>query len=167
MPPVEEIVTIKSAAPGTHDGKHGTGDVHRAEQVGLDLGAEIIGGELLEEPGVEVAGVVDEDVDAAEALDGGGDRRHGVFGTGDVELDDEQVVGVAERLAHGVGVAAGRDDGVAGGERRLHDVDAHATAGTGHEPDVLVSHRCRPFARRARCALRCRSAGERPRQDTS
>jgi hypothetical protein len=49
--------------------------------------------------------------------------------------------GVAERFAHGVGPASGRDDGVAGGERRFHDVDAHAAAGTGHEPDVLVSHR--------------------------
>ena len=73
-------------------------------------------------------------------FDGGGHGRLGVLGTGDVELDDEQVVGLAERPGHGVGVAAGRDDGVACGERRLHDVDAHATAGTGHEPDVLVSH---------------------------
>ena len=140
MPAVEEIVTTSPRSLGTHDGKHGAGDVHRAEQVGLDLCPEVLGGEFLEEPGVEVAGVVDEDVDAAEPLDGGGHGRLGVLGTGDVELDDEQFVGLAERPGHGVGVAAGRDDGVACGERRLHDVDAHATAGTGHEPDVLVSH---------------------------
>ena len=58
----------------------------------------------------------------------------------DVELDDEQVVGLADGLGHGVGVAAGGDDRVAGGERGLRDVDAHAAAGAGDEPDLLVSH---------------------------
>ena len=73
-------------------------------------------------------------------FDGSGHGCLGVLRTGHVELDDEQVVGLPERAGHGVGVAARRDDGVPCGERRLHDVDAHATAGTGHEPDVLVSH---------------------------
>ena len=85
-------------ALGAHDGQHGAGDVHRAEQVGLDLCPEVLGGDLLEEPGVEVAGVVDEHVDAAEPLDGGLHGRLGVLGAGDVELDDEQVVGLADRL---------------------------------------------------------------------
>ena len=58
----------------------------------------------------------------------------------DVELDDEQVVGLADSVRHCVGVATGRDDCVAGGERCLGDVDAHTSAGAGDEPDLLVSH---------------------------
>jgi hypothetical protein len=37
----------------------------------------------------------------------------------DVELDDQQVVSLADGVGHGFGVAAGRDDCVAGGERGL------------------------------------------------
>ena len=58
----------------------------------------------------------------------------------DVELDDEQVVSLADGVGHGVSVAAGRDDRVAGGEGRPRDVYAHATAGAGDEPDLLVGH---------------------------
>ena len=68
-------------ALGAHDRQHGAGDVQRAEQVGLDLGAEVLGADLLEEPGVEVAGVVDQHVDPAEPVDGG---LHGRLGVGRV-----------------------------------------------------------------------------------
>ena len=57
-----------------------------------------------------------------------------------VELDDEQVLSLADSIRHCVGVASGRDDCVAGGERCLGDVDAHTSTGAGHEPDLLVSH---------------------------
>jgi len=69
---------------------------------------------LLEEPGVEVAGIVDEHVDTAEALDGGLDGGLGVRATGDVELDDEQIVRFADGRGHGVRVAARCDNGIAG-----------------------------------------------------
>jgi hypothetical protein len=85
----------ESAALSTHDGEHGARDVHRAEQVGFELCAEVFGGDFFEEPRVEVTGVVDEHVDSTEVI---------------------------------------HDSG------RPHDVDAHATAGTGHEPDAFVSH---------------------------
>ena len=59
----------------------GAGDVDRAEQGRLDLGAERLGRHLLEEPGLEVAGVVDQHVEPAEPLhgrgDGGSGRRRG------------------------------------------------------------------------------------------
>ena len=102
--------------------QHGAGDVHRAEQQGLDLVADLIGAEFLEEAGVEVARVVDQHVDAAEPADGGLDRGLGVLGAGDVELHGQQVVVVAERRSDLRGVAAGGDDGVAGGQRSLGDV---------------------------------------------
>ena len=48
---------------------------------------------------------------------------------------------LAERASRpALGVAAGGDDRVAGGQGGLGDVDAHAAAGAGDEPDLLVSH---------------------------
>ena len=55
-------------------------------------------GSFLEEPGVEVTGVVDEDVDTAEALNGGGHRGLRVRLPCDVELDDQQVIRLRRRL---------------------------------------------------------------------
>jgi hypothetical protein len=72
--------------------------------------------QLLEEAGVEVAGVVDEHVDAAEPLERCPHCRFGGREAGDVELDDQQVVGLAERVTDRFGTAAGRDDRVADGE---------------------------------------------------
>ena len=96
MPAVEEIVDDEPGALGAHDGQHGAGDVQRAEQVGLDLRPEVLGADLLEEPGVEVAGVVDQHVDAAEPSTAACDGRLGVGGVGDVELDGQQVVVLAQ-----------------------------------------------------------------------
>ena len=121
-----------------HDRQDGAGDVHRADQARGDLPVHLLGRELLEEARVEAGGVVDEHVDAAEALDSGLDRRLGVLRAGDVEPDDEQVVRVADGLGDGVGVAAGGHDVVAGGERGLGDVDAHSAAGAGDEPGLLL-----------------------------
>ena len=72
--------------------------------------------------------------------DGGLDRRLGIFGAGDVELHGQQVVVVAERRGDLLGVAAGGDDGVAGGQRSLGDVDAQAAACAGDEPNLPVLH---------------------------
>ena len=123
-----------------HHRQHGAGDVHRAEQQRLDLVADLFGAEFLEEAGVEVARVVDQHVDPAEPRDGGLDRGLGVLGAGDVELHGEQVVVVADRRRDLRGIAAGGDDGVAGGQGGLGDVDAQATARAGDEPNLLVSH---------------------------
>ena len=55
---------------------------------------------------------------------------------GDVELDDQQALRVAEGAADGLGVATGGDDVVAGRERRPCEVGAHAAAGAGDEPGL-------------------------------
>ena len=123
-----------------HHREHGAGDVHRAEQVRLDLGAHLRGADLFEVAGVEVAGVVDQHVDATEPLDRRIDGRLGRGGVGDVERHRQQVVVLAERGGDGVGVAGGGNHRVAGGERSLGDVDAHAAGGASDEPDLLVSH---------------------------
>ena len=46
----------------------------------------------------------------------------------------------ADRRGDPLGVAAGGHDRVSGGQRGLRDVDAHAAAGAGDEPDLLVAH---------------------------
>ena len=49
-------------------GECGLGDPERAEQVRLDLVAELLLADLLDHPELAVAGVVDDDVEAAEVL---------------------------------------------------------------------------------------------------
>ncbi len=77
----------------------------------------------------------------SEPLDCGLDRGLCVGVACDVELDGEEVVGLADGVRHRVGVAPGRDHSIPGREGRLGDVHAHAAPGTGDEPDLLVGHR--------------------------
>jgi hypothetical protein len=51
--------------------------------------------------------------------------------------DDEQVVRLADGVSHSLSVATSCHDCVPGGERGSGDVDAHASAGAGDEPDLL------------------------------
>ena len=124
-----------AAALGAHDRQDRAGDVERAEEVGLHLRPELGVADLLEVAGVEVAGVVDEHVDPSEPLDGRIDGGLSGGGVGDVEGDGEQVVVLAEGRGDLGGVAGGGDDGVAGVEGGLGQVDAHAAGGAGDEPD--------------------------------
>ena len=105
---------------------------------------------------MEVAGVVDEHVDAAEVVDGGLHRDLGRNEARDVEFDDEQVVGLADGVGHRLGISAGRDDCVASAERGLSDVDTHTSAGTGDQPDLLVSHVHQSFCCAQRTVSRMR-----------
>jgi len=122
-----------------HHGQDCACDIHRPHKVRRQRALDLLRGQLLEEAGIEVAGVVDQHVDAAEAVDRGLHRRLRRHQARDVKLDDEQVVGLADGLGHGFGVAAARDDCVAGAERGLRDVDTHAAAGASDEPNPLVS----------------------------
>ena len=129
---------VAGALPA-HDRQDGTSDVHRADERRCDLPVHLLGRELLEEAGVEAGGVVDERVDAAEAVRSRLDRRLGVLRVGDVEPDGEQAVGVADGAGDGVGVAAGGHDVMAGGERGPGDVQAHSAGRAGDEPGLLLN----------------------------
>ena len=61
-----------------HDRQDGAGDVHRADEARRELPLDLLRRQLLEVARVEVGGVVDQHVDAAEAVDGGPHRRLGV-----------------------------------------------------------------------------------------
>jgi hypothetical protein len=74
-----------------HDRQDGAGDIHRADEERPQLPVYLLRRQLLEVAGKEVAGIVDQDVDAAEPVDGGPRRRRGVGAVGDVQLEDQQV----------------------------------------------------------------------------
>ena len=93
-------------------------------------------GKLLEEPRVEIAGVVDQDVDAAEPLDGCLDGSLGVGEVGNVELDHQQVVGRAHGRSDSLRAASGRDNSVPRGERRLRYVGSHTARGASDKPNL-------------------------------
>jgi hypothetical protein len=116
-------------------------DVHWAEQQRLDLVADLFGTEFLEEAGVEVAGIVDQDVDPAELGDGGCDRGLGVLArrvTSSLIANRSSWWPIAAvTLAGSRPVAINR---VASGQRCLGNVEAQATACAGDEPNFLVSH---------------------------
>ena len=80
-----------------HDGKYGARDVHRADQGRRELPIHLLGSQLFEEAGVEIAGIVDEDVDPTEAFDRGLHGGLGIGGVRDIELDCQHVFGVARR----------------------------------------------------------------------
>jgi hypothetical protein len=79
-------------------------DVHRAEQVDLELTPHRGIGEGLEETQFGIAGIVDQHVDRTEPLGGlGGDRVRG-FGVRDIEREGVQAIVFAPAgIAHRVG----------------------------------------------------------------
>ena len=85
-PDTDPSVTTVPAAAGAHRGQHRAGHALDADDVGLQLGAQLVGRRLLQRAELVVAGVVDEDVEPparlAQDVGGrGGDR----IVAGDVE----------------------------------------------------------------------------------
>ena len=87
MPAVEEIVTTRPERWARITGRTARVRLIGSEQGRLDLRPEVLGADLLEEPSVEVARVVDQDVDAAEPVHRRTRRSLDVVEIGDVELD--------------------------------------------------------------------------------
>jgi hypothetical protein len=100
-------------------GSTARGHGQRTAEVGAHLSVELLGRQLLEEAGDEARGVVDQHVDATEALDSGGDGLLGLLRVGDFETGDEEVVVLADDGGDSLGVAAGGHDVVPGGQCRL------------------------------------------------
>ena len=123
-----------------HHRQDGAGDVHRADEARRQLPLDLLRRQLLEVARVKAGGVVDQHVDAAEPVDSGPHRRLGIGAAGDVQLDGQQVVRLSQRLGHALGVPAGRHNRVAGRQGGLGEIDAHATAGAGDEPNLLAAH---------------------------
>ena len=87
-----------------------------------------------------------------EPVDRGPDGGLRGGGIGHVEVDGQEVVVFTQRLGDAVFVASSGDHRVPGGQGRLGDVDAQASAGARHEPHVLLGHlRCTSLV-----LIRCR-----------
>jgi len=120
------------------DREDGLRDEEGAEQVGLELVAQLGLSDLLHHAEESVASVVDHDVEATELLVGGSDRfAHGVL-VGDVEAQSENCVLAV--LRHEVvqrgHVARGRGDAVAPLEGGPGELAAQPAGGAGDEPGL-------------------------------
>lgn len=124
---------------GAHHRKDRASDVHWAEHRSLDLRAELLGRDLLEEPSVKITRVINENVDPAEPVDGGARGVLSVAAIRNVELDSEEFVVTSERGADSLRIAPGGDDSMACSQSSLRDVDAQTTARACNEPDPLVN----------------------------
>ena len=102
--------------------------------------ADLLRAEFLEEAREEVARVVDQNINSAELRDRGIDRRLRILWTGDVEFDCQQAFVIAHCGRDLRSIAAGGDNGVAGAQGCLGDVDAQAPTSAGDEPNLLLSH---------------------------
>ena len=123
-----------------HDRQDSAGDVHRADEAGCQLLADLLRRQFLEVAGVEAGGVVDQHVDSTEAINGGPHRSLGVSGAGDVERDSQQVARCSQDLGDSLAVSTGRHNRVAGGQRGPRELDTHAAAGSRNQPDFLAHH---------------------------
>jgi len=74
-----------------HDRKDGLSEPHDAEEVRLDLGAEIVGINVFDGSHVGVPGVVDQNVEATPPMDRGIDGRADLIVVRDIERDNGQV----------------------------------------------------------------------------
>jgi hypothetical protein len=131
---VDDVTLARAAQMG----QDGAGDLEQAEDVGLELALDLLRGRLLDRGQQAVAGVVHEDVDAAEAVDrclGGGD---GLCLVVDVERRGKQVALSAEGGRDGIGISRRGDHEVTALERVACDLEAEATRRTGDEPNLLA-----------------------------
>src|SRR6266498_2402033 len=121
-------------------------DMENAEQVRLELVAQLLLGDLLDRSEEPVARVVDDDVDPPERLVRGLHRSEHLVAVGDVELNREDGVAVLlDQVTQSVRVAGGRCDLVATLEGGEDELAAKAFRRASDEPN---------FAHDAPCAHR-------------
>src|SRR6266508_1711420 len=115
----------------------GLGDVDDAEEVGLDLRAEVVVGVVLDGCGVRVAGVVDHHVQSSERVDGGLDGRTRGRWVGDVQGDGADPVAVApHELVELFGLPCGGDHPVPAVEHGLGQLPSEPTGTAGDQPGL-------------------------------
>ncbi len=115
----------------THHREDSSGDVHRAEQQRIELIADLLGAQLLEEAGEEVSRVIDQNVNSAKLRDSGIDRRLRIVWIGDVEFGCHQAFVIADCCRDLRRLAAGGDNGMAGCQGCLGNVETQAATSAG------------------------------------
>lgn len=129
-------VDDSALAPGAEVGQEGLGESDGAEEVGFEEVVDLVDGGFFSGAVEDGAGVVDEDIDVACAVEDGFDAG----GDGVVGADVEGEHGdVAE--GRGVGFSGGAEDLVAVVGEELGGLEAKACGGAGDEDDrVDVGH---------------------------
>lgn len=114
-------------------------DVQKAVEIHVHLSPDLLIGQAFEFAREAVAGVVDDDVDAAEVCDGLGEGSLDGRLVGDVAVDSEEIVFGGGWEGEFRGVAGGGDDFVAFFEALFDVVVAEASGGASYKED-LGSH---------------------------
>jgi hypothetical protein len=131
-----ELDDVAAALPA-HQRDRGLGHDDRAEQVGLDLPAEVVQRGVLHRIDVAVARVVDQHVEPAERLSG---EPHGgvcCVRVGDVQRGQPHRVAVALcQVRQWRRIACSRHQAVAGLQHGLRQGAAEAARATGDEPSL-------------------------------
>ncbi|MCY1524804.1 hypothetical protein D9M68_597580 [compost metagenome] len=123
-----------AGALAAHVRQHRAGNVEQAEDVGRVDALDFGGAGFLHRAEDAVAGVVQQDVDAAEALDALGDRRMGLALAGHVKAHGQQVGVFAQAGDDILGFARGGDHRIAHFERLGGDQGTETTGSTSNEP---------------------------------
>jgi len=107
-----------------------------AKDVDIEHGADFGVGDFFDGADDAIAGVLDEDVNAAEGGDGGGDGGFDLRFAGDIAGESKDVVAVlGDEVAEGFGLAGGGDDAVAALEKLFGEDASEAFGGSGDKPD--------------------------------
>ena len=117
------------------NGHHGADDVHHAEHVDVEIGADFRVGKLFDRADKDVACVVHGNVDAAETFGDGGDAAFDVGFVGERHGECEQVFAVADGCGELVGIARGGGDAVPCGEQLPNEGEPEYAGRAGYEPD--------------------------------
>jgi hypothetical protein len=140
IPAVDEIVNHQSGALFSHRRQDRACHIHGPEQERLDLIPDLFGRELFEEAGEKIAGIVDEDVDPAEFLDGRATAASASCGCVTSSAVANKLACspiAAETFAASRPVATTECPAARG---NLGDVHAQSTTGARDEPDLLFRH---------------------------
>jgi hypothetical protein len=131
-----------------HEGQHRTGHVHQSEQICVELGADFVGGGLLERAELAVPGVVHQHVDTSKRAEGDPRDLLCLIELGHVQLRNKYTVGghVPECHVEGLRVPGRRDHLVPSLQRSVGDRHAQTASSTRHEP-YLRHHSSPLFSR--------------------
>ena len=121
---------------GAHDRQHGARHGGEAEEIGVEHRAHVGVVAFFDSREIAVAGVVDEDVDAAEPSFGRLDRSVDLILLVDVERKRKAVLGVARDNVVDLGLVARRhDDTVAALEENDGELPTESGRAAGDEPN--------------------------------
>lgn len=110
-----------------HDGQHGAGDVDQPEDVEVEQRPGLGVTDLLQRAQQSTAGVVDQDVDAAEPSHGRLDGLRDAVVVGHIQCDREHLVGVLQIVRHTLRVPYADHDVVAFPQRSAGNLRTHTS----------------------------------------